>query len=195
MCSELKGWMRTRSWWTSVPARVRFSLAVAPHCRRVVAVDISAPMTAALRARVATSGLDNVTVVDAGFLSYEHRGEPADFIFTRNALHQVPDFWKAVALDRMAAIVRPGGTLRVRDLIFDFAPDEADERIESWMSGAVHDASVGWTADELAEHVRGEFSTFSWLFDVILQRTGFDIVERTFRRFAYGTYTCTWRAG
>ena len=172
-----------------------FTLAVAPHCRRVVAVDVSPPMTAALRARIETSGLDNVTVVEAGFLTYEHRGEPADFIFTRNALHQIPDFWKAVALDRMSAIVCPGGTLRLRDLIFDFAPDEADERIESWMSGAVDDASVGWTADELAEHVRGEFSTYSWLLDVMLQRAGFDIVERTFRRSAYGAYTCTWRAG
>ena len=35
-----------------------------------------------------------------------------------------------------------------------------------------------------------EFSTYSWLLDSMLDRTGFDIVERTFRRSAYGTYTC-----
>jgi SAM-dependent methyltransferase len=167
-----------------------FTVAVAPLCRQVVAVDVSPAMTAALRARVENLGLDNVTVVDGGFLSYEHVGELADMIFTRNALHQLPDFWKAIALERMASFLRPHGILRLRDLVFDFAPHEAAERLEAWMSDAVTDPSIGWTAQELAEHVRGEFSTYSWLLDAMLDRTGFDIVERTFRRSAYGAYTC-----
>ncbi len=132
-------------------------------------------------------------VVDGGLLSYDHGGEPADAVFTRNALHQIPDFWKAIALERMASFLRPGGVLRLRDLVFDFAPHEAEERIEAWMAGAVTDPSVGWTADELAAHVRGEFSTYSWLLDAMLDRTGFDVAERTFRRSAYGAYTCVRR--
>jgi len=171
-----------------------FTAAVAPLCREVIAVDVSPAMTVALRARCEDLGLDNVAVVDGGFLSYEHRGEPADVIYTRNALHQLPDFWKAIALERMASFLRPGGVLRLRDLIFDFAPSEAEEHIEGWMSGAVLDSSVGWTAEEPAEHVRGEFSTYSWLFDAMLDRTGFDVVERSFRRSAYGAYTCERRA-
>jgi ubiquinone/menaquinone biosynthesis C-methylase UbiE len=167
-----------------------FAVSVAPSCRRVVAVDVSPAMTAALRARIERHGLDNVTVVDAGFLSYVHEGEPADIVFTRNALHQIPDFWKGIALDRTASFMRPGGVLRLRDLVFDFAPGEAEERIEAWMSGAVGDPAAGWTTEELAEHVRSEFSTYSWLLDSMLDRTGFDILERTFRRSAYGTYTC-----
>jgi hypothetical protein len=78
----------------------------------------------------------------------------------------------------------------LHDLVFDFAPDGAEQRIESWMSGAVSDPGAGWTAEELAEHVRSEFSTYSWLLDSVLDRTGFEILERTFRRSAYGTYTC-----
>jgi len=167
-----------------------FAVAAAPLCRRVVAVDVSAAMTAALRTRIDRLGLDKVTVVNAGFLSYVHGGEPADVVFTRNALHQVPDFWKGIALERIASFLRPRGTLRLRDLVFDFAPHEAAERIEAWMSGAVSDPAAGWTAEELAEHVRSEFSTYSWLLDSMLDRTGFDIIERTFRRSAYGTYTC-----
>jgi hypothetical protein len=107
---------------------------------------------------------------------------------------QLPDFWKAMALDRIAAFLRPRGTLRLRDLVFDFAPHEAEERIEAWMAGAVSDPAVGWTAAELAEHVRGEFSTYSWLLESMLDHTGFDIVERAFRRLAYGAYTCKRRA-
>jgi ubiquinone/menaquinone biosynthesis C-methylase UbiE len=167
-----------------------FALAVAPLCAQVIAVDVSPAMTAALRDRVDRVGLANVTVVDGGFLSYEHHGAPADFVYTRHALHQVPDFWKGIALARIASFLRPGGILRLRDLVFDFLPAEAEERIESWMSGAVSDPAVGWTAAELAEHVRGEFSTYSWLLDVVLEQTGFAIVERSFRRSAYGAYTC-----
>jgi SAM-dependent methyltransferase len=171
-----------------------FALAVAPFCGRLVAVDVSPAMTAALRERVAQVGRANVTVVEGGFLSYEHEGAPADFVFTRNALHQLPDFWKGIALQRIAALLRPGGVLRVRDLVFDFAPADAEERIETWIAGAVTDPAVGWTSAELAEHVRMEFSTYSWLFEALLDRTGFDVVERDYSRSAYGAYTCVRRA-
>ena len=171
-----------------------FTVAIAPRCGQVIAVDVSPAMTSALRTRVKESGLHNVEVVDAGFLTYAHRGEAPDAVFTRNALHQLPDFWKAVALDRVAAMLRPGGVLRLRDLVFDFSPSEAEDRVEAWMAGAVTDPAVGWTAEELAEHVRGEFSTYSWLLDAMLDRTGFDVVERTFHRSAYGAYTCIRRA-
>jgi SAM-dependent methyltransferase len=172
-----------------------FACAVAPLCGRVVAVDVSPVMVAALQERVAGLGLANVAVVHAGFLSYEHDGEPADFVFTRNALHQLPDFWKAIALDRIAKLLCPGGVLRLRDLAYDFEPGEAGECIEAWFAGAVHDPTRGYTAADLAQHVRSEFSTWSWLLDVLLARTGFDVVERTYRRGAYATYTCGRRVG
>ena len=146
-------------------------------------------MTSAIRRRVADHGLDNVTVVEAGFLTYEHEGGPVDVIFTRDALHQLPDFWKAIALERSASNLRPGGVLRLRDLIFNFSPADANIRIQEWMAGAATDQTTGWTAEELAEHVRGEFSTYSWLLDEILDRTGFQVSDRAFRRSAYGTYT------
>jgi ubiquinone/menaquinone biosynthesis C-methylase UbiE len=92
-----------------------FALAVARVAGHVVAADVSPAMIEALRRRVAESGANNVTVVQAGFLSYEHEGPPADFVFTRNALHQIPDFWKGIALRRIAAVLRPGGILRLRD--------------------------------------------------------------------------------
>jgi SAM-dependent methyltransferase len=171
-----------------------FTVAVAPFCGHVVAVDVSPAMAAALRERVEHSGIGNVRVVEGGFLSYEHDGAAADFVYTRNALHQLPDFWKGIALERIAALLRPGGVLRLRDLVFDFAPAEAEERIEAWMAGAATDPALGWTSAELAEHVRIEFSTYSWLLEALLDRTGFDIAERSYRRSAYGTYTCVRRA-
>jgi hypothetical protein len=146
-------------------------------------------MIAVIRDRVERAGSVNVTVVEGGFLSYEHRGPPVDFVYSRNVLHQLPDFWKGIALQRVAMTLRAGGVLRLRDLVFDFDPADADERIDAWLSRAVSDPAIGWTADELAEHVRIEFSTYGWLLEALLDRSGFEVVDRDLRA-TYGAYVC-----
>jgi len=168
----------------------RFALAVAPEVARVVAVDVSPAMLAVVEERVARAGLSNVECVRAGFLSYEHTGPPADAVFSRNALHQLPDFWKALALDRIASILPPGGVLRLHDLIFDFQPAEADAVLGAWLEDAADDPSLGYTRDDFAQHVRTEFSTFRWLFEPMLSAAGFDIVTADFDGEVHGTYTC-----
>ncbi|WP_233425597.1 class I SAM-dependent methyltransferase, partial [Jiangella alkaliphila] len=77
------------------PGTGQFTLAVAPACTRVIAVDVSPAMLAALRSNLAHARLSNVLVVQAGFLTYEHDGPPADLVYSRYALHHLPDFWKA----------------------------------------------------------------------------------------------------
>lgn len=168
----------------------QFALAAAPEVSRVVAVDVSPAMQAALRERASRAGLSNVECVQAGFLTYEHAGPPADAVFTRNALHQLPDFWKALALDRIAGLLRPGGVLRLHDLIFDFQPAEAGAVLAAWWEGAADDPSLGYTRDDFAEHLRTEFSTFRWLFEPMLAATGFDIVAAEINHHVYATYTC-----
>ena len=168
----------------------RLALAAAPHVRRVVAVDVSPAMLRLVRDRAAEAGLRNVEPVQAGFLSYEHTGPPADAVFTRNALHHLPDFWKAVALDRIARFLRPAGVLRLRDLVFDFQPAEAGEVLDRWLDGAADDPSRGYTREDLAEHVRTEFSTFRWLLEPMLAGAGFETVTADFRGRVYGAYTC-----
>jgi SAM-dependent methyltransferase len=169
------------------------ALAAAPGFRRVVAVDVSPAMQHVLRERAAQAGLANIECVRAGFLSYEHTGPPADAVCTRNALHQLPDFWKAVALERVARLLRPGGVLRLRDLIFDFQPGETDEVIGRWLDGAATDPARGYTREDFAEHLRTEFSTFRWLLEPMLDAAGFEIVQVAFRGGVYGAYTCVKR--
>ncbi len=166
------------------------ALAVAEHAGRVVAVDVSPAMVEVLRRRIEEVGHPNVDVVQAGFLSYEHSGQPADLVYSRNALHQLPDLWKGIALQRIHALMKPGGILRLRDLVFDFEPAEADERFAAWVAGAVDDPTGGFTRPELEAHVRGEFSTWSWLFEPMLERVGFEILDAHYVRSAYGAYTC-----
>jgi SAM-dependent methyltransferase len=168
----------------------RFALAAAPLVGRMVAVDVSPAMLAVLRERVAGAGLANVECVRAGFLSYEHTGAPADAVYTRNALHQLPDFWKALALQRIASLLRPGGVLRLHDLIFDFQPAEAGAVLDGWLDDAAADPSRGYTRADFAEHLRTEFSTFRWLLEPMLAAAGFAIVTADFDGHIYGAYTC-----
>jgi SAM-dependent methyltransferase len=168
----------------------RFALAAAPLVHRVVAVDVSPAMLAVLRERVAEAGLDNVECVRAGFLSYEHAGAPADAVYTRNALHQLPDFWKVLALERIASLLRPRGVLRLHDLIFDFEPAEAGAVLDGWLDAAAADPSRGYTREDFAEHLRTEFSTFRWLLEPMLAAAGFTIATADFDRSVYGAYTC-----
>jgi ubiquinone/menaquinone biosynthesis C-methylase UbiE len=166
-----------------------FALAAAPICREVVAVDVSPVMLEALQREAKQRGITNVRCVRAGFLTYE--GGPADFVYTRHALHQIPDFWKAVALRRIACMLRPGGILRLRDLFFSCELDDLDDVVGAWLAGAAPDASQGWTRAEYATHLRDEYSTFTWLFEPMLEHAGFEILDASYSASRiYAEYTC-----
>ncbi|CAA9589059.1 MAG: hypothetical protein AVDCRST_MAG86-4314 [uncultured Truepera sp.] len=158
----------------------QFTLAAASACARVIAVDISPVMLAALKAKVSASGLSNVEVVQAGFLTYEHRGRQADFVYSRYALHHLPDFWKAVALQRLRQVVRPGGVLRLWDVVYNFDPSDAEDRLEQWCATGGHEVEGDWSRAELEEHVRDEHSTFTWLLEPMIERSGFEIKDAVY---------------
>jgi cyclopropane fatty-acyl-phospholipid synthase-like methyltransferase len=157
------------------PGTGQFTVAVAPRCGRVVAVDVSEPMIERLRGKLAERRLANVEVVEAGFLTYQPAGPPADFVYSRYALHHLPDLWKAVALARLHAMLSDGGVLRIWDVVFDFEPADAEARIEAWCASRGEAAEDEWSRADLEEHVRDEHSTFTWLLEPIFERCGFDL--------------------
>ena len=159
--------------------------AAASEAGRVVGVDPSPAMLGVARRR---SGA--VDWVEAGFLTYEHEGDPPQLVHSRNALHHLPDFWKGVALSSIQALLAPGGVLVLRDLVYDFEPADADRRIEEWLDGAAPTPAEGWTRAELESHVRDEHSTFAWLLEALLEHAGFETLERDVRGGIYATYVC-----
>jgi SAM-dependent methyltransferase len=171
----------------------QFALEASGRFGRVTAVDVSAVMVDELRSRAASRGVGNLDVLRAGFLTFEARPGSFDAAYSRNALHHLPDFWKAIALDRVHQLLRPGGVLRLRDLVYDFSPTEADAVFESWLGGAVKDPTAGYTRDDYAEHIRTEFSTFRWLLEPMLESTGFEIVSVEYAARIYAAYTCVTR--
>lgn len=128
-----------------------------------------------------TAGREHFDEKHAGFLSYEHSGERPDVVYSRLALHHLPDFWKAIALCRIADMLRPEGVFRLSDVVYSFEPADAERAIEAWIAETVDaDVEQGWTRAELAEHVRDENSTFTWLLEPMIDRTGFDITDAVY---------------
>jgi SAM-dependent methyltransferase len=168
----------------------QFALAAARQFGHVTAVDVSPVMLKLLGERASSAGLENLDCVQAGFLSYEHVGPAVAGVHTRNALHHLPDFWKAIALQRMASMMRPGAILRIRDLIYDCRPSEVDEVFDRWFASAVNDPGLGYVRADLTEHVRTEYSTFRWLLEPMLAAAGFEIATAEFAKSVYGAYTC-----
>lgn len=161
----------------------QFSVAAARVFDRVIAVDVSEVMLRALRAKAAA--LANLTVVHAGFLTYDHAGLPADVIYSRYALHHLPDFWKSVALHRLHSILCPGGILRLWDVVYNFMPADAKARVEAWCATGSDAVGTGWNRGELEEHIRDEHSTFTWLLEPMIDRSGFTITEAVYSDDAF----------
>ena len=173
----------------------QFTLAAAETCGRVVAVDVSPIMLARLTEKLERETRPNVDVARAGFLTYEHTGAPADAVYSRLALHHLPDFFKALALARLADMLRPGGIFRLVDVVYAFEPREAEERVERWIAeftSAGADVEQSWTRAELAEHVRDEQSTYTWLLEPMIERAGLEIATAEYDDHGiFARYVCT----
>ncbi len=164
------------------------ALEAAKLCKRVIAVDVSAAMLAYTKRKAELLGLVNIDYVQQGFLTYEHQGEPVDFVFTQRTLHHLPDFWKVQALQRVADMLKPGGVMFARDILFSFEPRGADAAVEAWISSRPTDSFPR----EFFEHdVREEYITYTWLFEAMLERVGFDIKEVSYGDYqVYAKYIC-----
>lgn len=147
-----------------------FSIQAAPHCRKIFAVDISATMLALLNEKKAEKQLSNIETIQAGFLTYEHKSEPVDVLLSSIALHHLPDFWKMVALNRIASMLKPNGVFYLFDVIFHFPIAEWKDKMEQ-----IADEMSRSAGNEAFVHLKQEFSTFDWIIEGMLKRTGFVI--------------------
>jgi len=102
-------------------------------CTAAVGIDVSATMLGVAKARAARLGCKNLTFQHAGFLTFEVPNGTFDLITTKNALHHLPDFWKALAFARLHAALKTGGKLYIRDVIFNEPPHRLAEAAEAWI--------------------------------------------------------------
>jgi putative AdoMet-dependent methyltransferase len=167
-----------------------FAIQAALAGAQVYAVDVSRTMLAYAEQKARNANASAIEFHHGGFLSYVHHGSPADFIVTKAALHQLPDFWKMIALLRMASLLKPKGVLYLRDAIFSFNPAEYQCRINAWIDRVAKPAGEGFTAADFEMHVREEYSTFSWIIEAMLKQAKFKIIEANYLAPEYAEYLC-----
>ncbi|HAR64344.1 MAG TPA: class I SAM-dependent methyltransferase [Candidatus Margulisbacteria bacterium] len=143
--------------------------------KRIYAVDVSEVMINQAKTKMAT--INNIEFINSGFLSYEHKAEPADIVLTKAAFHHLPDFWKQIALINMNKMLKLGGILYIFDIVFHFEPTEYKNKINDWVTGFEIKAGKEFRT-EVETHIRDEFSTFNWVMEGMLKKAGF-IIEKS----------------
>ncbi len=165
-----------------------FAIQAALRGAKVYAVDVSQPMLDYAQAKAIKAGISNITFCCSGFLSFEFEDQTADSIVTTFALHHLPDFWKGIALSRMHRMLEPDGQLYIHDAILE--EHQAIENIATLIE-ELADAGGDFLREDTEGHFREEFSTYDWIMDGLLTRTGFTINSKNIKDGVIGTYHCT----
>jgi putative AdoMet-dependent methyltransferase len=167
-----------------------FTLNAARKCKQVHAVDISAAMIDYCRQEAEKYGLTNIEFHQTSLLTYEHIAEPADAAVCIAVLHHLPDFWKLKALARCCGMLKPGGRFLLFDIVFPSTERDLDRKIDEFIKGMEVMAGVR-LAEESVIHVRDEFSTYDWIMEGIIRRSGFQIDAVEYGKGFQTTYVCT----
>ncbi len=95
-----------------------------------------------------------------------------------------------VALLRMASMLKVGGILYLRDVVFSFHASEYHSCIDAWIEHMAKPAGEGFTASDYEMHIREEYSTFGWILEGMLTRAGFEIEQADYLTPQYAQYVC-----
>jgi len=122
----------------------------------------------------------------AGLLSFAYQPNSYDLIVSEFTLHHLPDFWKAVALSRIFAALKPGASFYLRDIVFVSVPDGAERDVDEWADFSIknHD----FDRDSVVTHMRDEYSTFGWVIERMLLDAGFVLTSVDYHAPLHGTY-------
>lgn len=167
------------------------ALNLVKYCNKVICVDISREMLDVLETKAKKQNINNIEIHSAGFLTYKHEGhDKVDKIVSKFALHHLPDFWKSVALLKMAEILKTGGKLYLSDLIFTFNVDDHEKSI-SELINRMNDAAGDSMTGETEIHIRDEFSTYDWIMEGLLEKSGFSIDYKHTEADNFVEYVCS----
>src|SRR5579859_2866176 len=151
----------------------------------VDAIDIS-PAMLRLAEVYARDRRAPVRMQSAGLLSFAYQPSSYDLIVSEFTLHHLPDFWKAVAMSRIFAALKPGANFFLRDIVFVRTPDGTERDVEEWAEFSItnHD----FNRDSVVTHMRDEYSTFGWVIERMLTDAGFELTSADYHAPLHGTY-------
>ncbi|MEM6428333.1 MAG: class I SAM-dependent methyltransferase [Deinococcota bacterium] len=163
----------------------------AKQCKQVIALDASKPMIEHLKKQAQSRELNNIDYVQQGFLSYAHKQDLVDVVVSQHTLHHLPDMWKVQALQGMFDVLKPKGVLFLRDVMFSFDPEDTPEKLEHWIRSVAVEDGEGFPKAFFEQQIREEFYTYTWLFEAMLEKVGFEIQDVFYGNYsAYAKYIC-----
>ena len=151
----------------------------------VDAIDIS-PAMLALAQVEARDRKVAIRTQSAGLLSFAYQAESYDLIVSEFTLHHLPDFWKAVAMARIFAALKPGANFYLRDIVFVRTPDGTERDVEEWAEFSI--SNHDFNRDSIVTHMRDEYSTFGWVIERMLVDAGFELARVDYHAPLHGTY-------
>ncbi len=151
----------------------------------VDAIDIS-PALLALAQVEAKDRKVAIRTQSAGLLSFTYQPKSYDLIVSEFTLHHLPDFWKAVAMSRIFAALKPGANFYLRDIVFVRIPDGTERDIEEWAEFSI--SNHDFNRDSVVTHMRDEYSTFGWVIERMLTDAGFELISADYQAPLHGTY-------
>src|SRR5438445_7423546 len=103
----------------------------------VDAIDIS-PAMLALAEIHARDRRAVIRTQSAGLLSFAYQPNSYDLVVSEFTLHHLPDFWKAVALSRIHAALKPGANSYLRAIVYASMPAGFHGGVEAWADSNIN---------------------------------------------------------
>jgi ubiquinone/menaquinone biosynthesis C-methylase UbiE len=161
---------------------------IAQKVKKIYAIDISRSMLDYARQKY--NAIHNIEYIHSGFLGLNAHSLNVDAVYTKMALHHLPDFWKQVALNNISSITKPGGRLLYEDVIFSGDIESIEHNIDQWINQFKQQTGEEF-AKEVEIHVKEEFSTFDWVIENMLQKAGYNINTKLNQNEMIIQYICT----
>lgn len=169
-----------------------FAIEAARLCEKVYAVDISPVMLEFACQKAEKQGVSNIKFCHGGFLTFEHREKQLDAVVSQLALHHLPDFWKMIALKRIYKLLKEGGKLYLRDIVYTSKVDNYDVFFSNWIN-RVQKLTGNKINHDITSHIRNEYSTLDWIMEGLIEKAGFYIDKSECHDGYMGVYVCTKR--
>jgi len=163
---------------------------VSKYCKKVIALDVSGTMLDFANEKAIMRQRSNIEFFHGGFLTYTHQGELVDAVITQFTLHHLPDFWKLAALKRISKMLKDGGRLYLRDVVFPSGIEDYDDFFNRIINRLKIDVGAN-IAEETKIHIKEEYSTFDWIMEGLLTKAGFTLDEVNYYNEFLATYVCT----
>ncbi|WP_154854470.1 class I SAM-dependent methyltransferase [Cyclobacterium xiamenense] len=164
-----------------------FSIHFSERCQRLYALDISPPMLALAQKKAAEKKRDNIEFIHAGYLTFDLPERSIHGVISSLSLHHLPDFWKAVALKRLFAVLAPGGKLYFHDVVI---PDDHSEKAIQEFIDLQGERGGDFLREDTQIHFKEEYSTCDWVMQGLLRTAGFRIRQEKTRDRVLKTYYC-----